>query len=109
MTITKDQADAARKLVKAYAEQEWEAGEARRSAAREATRAAIKATGVDLTTWAKHERERDLRNGNGRGMGEVEAIMYYVGAAHTRLALTLEAFGVDADDFFKLVRKELAA
>jgi hypothetical protein len=107
MTITKDQADAARKLVKAYAEQEWEAGEARRSAARAATQALIDASGVDLTAWAKHERERGLRNGYGRSMGDAEAIRYYVGAAHARLALTLEAFGVDVVDFFKLPRKEV--
>jgi hypothetical protein len=110
MTITKDQADAARKLVKAYAEQEWEAAEARRSAARAATQALIDASGVDLTAWAKHERERDLRNGNGRGVAKpgILDIAPYVGAAHARLALTLEAFGVDAVDFFKLVRKEVA-
>jgi len=106
MTITKDQADAARKLVKAYTEQEWTVGEARRSAARKATQDIIDATGVDLTAWAKIQRARDWRNGYGRGMGDVEAAMYYVGAAHARLALTLEAFGVDAVDFFKLPRKE---
>ena len=108
MTIAKDQADAARNLLKAYADQEWEAGEARRSAAREATRAIIAETGVDLTAWAKHERERELRNGNGRAMSEDAAVQYYVGAAHVRLALTLEAFGVDAVDFFRLPRKEPA-
>jgi hypothetical protein len=106
MTITKDQADAARKLLKAYADQEWDACEARRSADREATRAIIAETGVDLTAWAKHERERDLRAGNGRAMSEDASIRYYVGAAHVRLAQTLEAFGVDAVDFFKLPRKE---
>jgi len=108
MTITKDQADAARKLVKAYNEQEWEVGETRRRAALKATQAVTDATGVDLTAWAKRERERDLRIGFGRSMGDAEAISYYVEAAHARLTQTLEAFGVDAVDFFKLPRKEVA-
>jgi len=108
MTITKDQADAARKLVKAYADQEFEASKARRDAARQATQAVTDATGVDLTAWAKRERERDLRIGFGRSMGDAEAISYYVEAAHARLAQTLEAFGVDAVDFFNLPRKEVA-
>jgi hypothetical protein len=106
MTITKDQADAARKLLSAYNEQEWAAGEARRTAARQAAQAIIDEMGFDLTAWAERQRQRDLKDGYGRGMSDAAALEYNVRLAHSRLLQTLEAFDVDAAAFFRLARKE---